>query len=213
MKFANSKDKFNAILLYTSRLLCCPNLRTYFCIIMPEKLTIRERYAHLFNDNDLAQIISDPQESVIPAFRSGGHVKGQGNNPDDGTKGGEFIGRKHSEGGIKAINLSTNTPIEVEGGEVIITAPAVSDTKKRMFNGKMMTNKEILSEINQSGGGVKFEDGGDIPHIACNGTKFDLGGQMMEDYLIIQEMENDMNQEGISPLFRGLNQYISNKKK
>lgn len=178
---------------------------------MPEKLTIRQRYAHLFKDQQLSDVALNPEETLIPAFKSGGHVQGDGNDPGDGSKGGYFVGRKHSEGGIKAINLSTNTPIEVEGGEVIITAPAVQDTKKRMFQGKMMTNREILSTINQSGGGVKFADGGDIPSVACNGAKFDLGGEMMEDWMVIRELERDMAYTEINPLFRGFQAYIAKR--
>lgn len=87
------------------------------------------------------------------------HDKGETN---DAKRGGYFDGRPHSEGGIKAIVKETNQPIEVEGGEVVITKRAVEDDTKREFEGKMMTNREILSEINESGGGVSFEEGGEI---------------------------------------------------
>ena len=70
---------------------------------------------------------------------------------DDASVGGYFIGKTHSKGGIKMINKSTGQPLEVQGSEVIITAPAVNDPKKHEFNGKMMTNRQILSEINQKG--------------------------------------------------------------
>ena len=80
-----------------------------------------------------------------------------------GDAGGYLVGRRHSNGGIKAINKSTGQPLEMEGGEVVITRDAVSDETKRSFNGKMMTNREILSEINQSGGGVAFAEGGEVP--------------------------------------------------
>lgn len=80
-----------------------------------------------------------------------------------GEAGGYLVGRRHSTGGIKAINKSTGQPLEMEGGEVVITRNAVSDPTKRSFNGKMMTNREILSTINQSGGGVAFADGGEVP--------------------------------------------------
>lgn len=80
-----------------------------------------------------------------------------------GDAGGYLVGRRHSNGGIKAINKSTGQPLEMEGGEVVITRDAVSDDTKRSFNGKMMTNRDILSEINQSGGGVAFEEGGEVP--------------------------------------------------
>jgi hypothetical protein len=102
------------------------------------------------------------------SFEKGGEL-----NPDDpklkntmihksGSAGGVLVGKRHSEGGIKAINKSSNSPLEMEGGEVVITRNAVSDNEKREFEGKMMTNREILSKINEDGGGVAFADGGKV---------------------------------------------------
>jgi hypothetical protein len=81
----------------------------------------------------------------------------------DGKKGGLFVGKKHSEGGIPAIVVDTGQPIEVEGGEAIINAEATA------------LHWEELSKINQSTGGVpipkptqaeklfeKFENGGKL---------------------------------------------------
>ena len=90
-----------------------------------------------------------------------------------GKAGGMLVGKRHSEGGIKAVNKSTGQPIEMEGGEVVITRNAVSDNTKRSFNGKMLTNREILSSINESGGGVSFADGGEIP----NDISFDVDAE------------------------------------
>jgi len=92
---------------------------------------------------------------------------------NQGEAGGYLVGKRHSQGGIKAINKSTNQPLEMEGGEVVITRNAVSDNTKRMFEGEMLTNKEILSRINQSGGGVAFEEGGQIPT-----NKLRIGGYL-----------------------------------
>jgi len=69
---------------------------------------------------------------------------------DDATVGGYFVGKLHKEGGIQGINKTTGQPIEVQSSEVIITAPAVADQTKREFEGKMLTNREILSKINAS---------------------------------------------------------------
>jgi hypothetical protein len=126
-------------------------------------------------------------------FRYGGNIDESGS----GKTGGLLVGRRHSEGGIKAINKATNTPIEMEGGEVVITRNAVSDNKKRMFEGQMLTNKEILSKINQSGGGVAiFEDGGELTEhkCKCSMNKYEYGGEMLTDY----EIYNRMN-EGSKP--------------
>lgn len=81
----------------------------------------------------------------------------------DGKKGGLFVGKKHSEGGIPAMVVDTGQPIEVEGGEAIINAEATALHWKE------------LSKINQSTGGVpipeptqaeklfeKFENGGKL---------------------------------------------------
>lgn len=98
-----------------------------------------------------------------------------------GKAGGMLVGERHSEGGIKAINKSTGQPIEMEGGEVVITRNAVSDNTKRSFNGKMMTNRQILSAINESGGGVSFADGGEVPNdlkFDCN-AEYEYGGRTM----------------------------------
>jgi DNA polymerase III sliding clamp (beta) subunit (PCNA family) len=108
---------------------------------------------------------------------------------DDATVGGYFVGKLHKEGGIQGINKSTGQPIEVQSSEVIITAPAVADQTKREFQGEMLTNREILSKINVSGGGVSFEQGGDIPkELYYNGSSYNYGGNTMTDYEIMQKM-------------------------
>jgi DNA polymerase III sliding clamp (beta) subunit (PCNA family) len=106
---------------------------------------------------------------------------------DKGTQGGYFVGKLHKEGGIKGINKSTGQPIEVQGGEVIITAPAVADQTKREFEGEMLTNREILSKINQKGGGVSLENGGEIYY---TGSSYNYGGKTMTDYEIMQSMND-----------------------
>jgi len=101
---------------------------------------------------------------------------------DDASLGGYFVGKLHKDGGIKMINKSTGQPLEVQGSEVIITAPAVNDQTKREFEGKMMTNREILSKINSDGGGVSFADGGDIPaKIHTTDKEYEFGGKMVHD--------------------------------
>ena len=102
-----------------------------------------------------------------------------------GKAGGYLVGRRHTEGGIKAINKATGQPLEMEGGEVVITRNAVSDGKTREFEGQMLTNREILSKINESGGGVSFEDGGEV--MAC-GNQYNYGGTMMSDHDILHQM-------------------------
>jgi hypothetical protein len=112
-----------------------------------------------------------------------------------GSAGGLLVGNRHSEGGIKAVNKSTNSPLEMEGGEVVITRNAVSDDTKREFEGQMLTNREILSKINESGGGVSFASGGSVPSSCkCSGKSYKYGGKMVSDYEIIKKI-NQYNQK------------------
>ena len=65
----------------------------------------------------------------------------------NGKKGGTLLGKSHAEGGIKAVVVDTQRPIEVESGEVIINKHAAKKHWKE------------LSEINQSAGnGVPIEE-------------------------------------------------------
>ena len=105
-------------------------------------------------------------------------VEGNGMHSKDGKNGGVFVGNSHKNGGIPAINKDSNQPIEVEGNEVIINKRSVADQTKHEFNGEMLTNREILSKINESGGGVSFADGGDIPEtISTSGKEYKYGGK------------------------------------
>lgn len=142
---------------------------------LPAGTVIERSPANVINGS-----IVDPQH-----FKSGGTIQ-----PGGGADGGYLSGPKHSDGGIPGVNKSTGQHIEVEGGEVIITAPAVEDNKKREFEGEMLTNRQILSRINQSGGGVSFEDGGEIKSCKCSGKSFRYGGAMLTDYDIIGQMNS-----------------------
>jgi len=115
-----------------------------------------------------------------------GKRKGQTMIHNKGSMSGYLVGKTHAEGGIKAINKSTGQPLEMQGGEVVITAPAVSDQSKHNFDGKMMTNREILSTINERGGGVAFaKDGMEIPkRIKRTGASYNYGGRTMTDHEI-----------------------------
>jgi len=108
---------------------------------------------------------------------------------EKGTEGGYLVGKLHKEGGIEGINKATGQPIEVQGGEVIITAPAVADQTKREFDGEMLTNREILSRINEKGGGVSFADGGEMPNeIFYTGASYKFGGESLADYDIMRKL-------------------------
>jgi hypothetical protein len=115
---------------------------------MSFKDSLNKHYAHTQNS--------------VKKYEVGGKVVTKKGATNDAKKGGYFDGRPHSQGGIKAVNIDNDQPIEVEGGEVVITKRAVADNTKKEFEGKMMTNKEILSKINESGGGVSFAKGGEV---------------------------------------------------
>ena len=140
------------------------------------------------NKNGAVDIHEEAEALSGGFFKKGGETNF---NPDgqikdkivhaSGDAGGMLVGKRHSNGGIKALNKSTGQPLEMEGGEVVITRDAVSDNKKRSFNGKMMTNRQILSAINESGGGVSFADGGQVPNdlqFDCN-AEYEYGGKTM----------------------------------
>ena len=144
------------------------------------------------NYSKIGQPIEISEEEIVTELKRGGEL-----DPDNesikneithksGSAGGMLVGNRHSEGGIKAINKSNNQPLEMEGGEVVITRNAVSDDTKREFEGQMLTNRQILSKINESGGGVSFADGGDIPqYIMTSGKEYKYGGKTMKDNEIV----------------------------
>lgn len=107
-----------------------------------------------------------------------------------GGAGGYLVGRKHSNGGIKVKNKSTGENLEVEGGEGVITAPAMDDPRPihELDGVKGLTKKQVVSTINVEGGGVSFaEEGMAIPKkIRCTGKKYKFGGKMMADYEIVK---------------------------
>lgn len=128
-----------------------------------------------------------------------GKRKGQTIIHNKGTLSGYLVGKTHAEGGIKAVNKSTGQPLEMQGGEVVITAPAVSDQSKNEFNGKMMTNREILSQINVNGGGVAFAKGGNIPkRIKRTGASYKYGGKTMTDHEIYKKITGGHLAEGMT---------------
>jgi len=57
----------------------------------------------------------------------------------------------------------------------------------------MLTNREILSKINQMGGGVAFADGGEINEKTCGcmGKKYKFGGELVSDYEIVKNLTNN----------------------
>lgn len=177
----------------------------YYRNLSPSNIDVKRKGGKIEIDIDRSGAIDlmDEKEAVLGGFFKKG---GQTNfNPDGAIKnkivhssgkvGGMLVGKRHSEGGIQAVNKSTGQPLEMEGGEVVITRDAVSDPQKRMFNGKYMTNREILSAINVSGGGVSFADGGEVPNTIAfsDSSNFEFGGNTMCGCDIAKRLSNGGN--------------------
>jgi DNA repair protein RadC len=132
-----------------------------------------------------------------------------------GNAGGYLVGRKHTQGGIKAINKSNDQPLEMEGGEVVITAPAVEDKTMVEFNGKRMTKRQVLSAINESGGGVAFAKGGDVPKSIKYkaGKAYKLGGKLMTAHQVVKKCgcgcAHTMAKGGVTPKRYPVNDEVS----
>jgi hypothetical protein len=111
---------------------------------------------------------------------------------NNATNGGYGVGNYHSEGGIQGINNSTNELIEFENNEVVITKKAVLDNTLHEFDGEMLTNKQILSKINVSGGGVKFDtiEVNDAPKgkIHVNPQTHHYDKQELDAYELLEDM-------------------------
>lgn len=72
-------------------------------------------------------------------------------------KGGLAYGNSHDKGGIPLEVSSTGQKIEIEGGEGVVNKRSMQITKKVEFEGKKLTPCEVVSKINEMGGGVKFK--------------------------------------------------------
>jgi hypothetical protein len=134
-------------------------------------------------------IVMDKLEALTEMMAKGGKVQGDGQKSNDAKDGGYFVGRSHDDGGIKAKNVDTDQIIEVEGNEVIINKRSVADTTKREFEGEMLTNREILSKINEGGGGVSFADGGEVKYnCGCSKKTYNFGGEILEESIIVNRL-------------------------
>ena len=88
------------------------------------------------------------------------------------AKGGLAYGNSHAKGGIPLKVKNTGQNIEIEGGEGVINKRSMQMTKKVEFQGQKMTPCEVISKINQMGGGVKFNCG-DVKEIVDKDGKYE----------------------------------------
>jgi hypothetical protein len=71
--------------------------------------------------------------------------------------GGLAYGNSHDKGGMPLKVQSTGQNIEIEGGEGVVNKRSMQIKKRIDFEGKKLTPCQIVSKINQMGGGVKFK--------------------------------------------------------
>ncbi len=92
----------------------------------------------------------------------------------NGSNGGLLVGKTDKENGegILAEVLPSKKPVILGGAEVIINENSVKSKKKHVFDGKVKTNVEILSDINQEGGGVAIP----VEHVAIANEGYEKGG-------------------------------------
>jgi DNA topoisomerase IB len=90
------------------------------------------------------------------------------------SKGGMFMGKLHSEGGIPIKIKETGQAIEVEGDEPLISNEAISDNVVRKRQG---TNVEILDQINKKVGAKGMKEKATEVHlgdaIVCRKSAYD----------------------------------------
>jgi hypothetical protein len=133
-------------------------------IIIPEAVNNPKK--HLFDGKQMTskEILSEinTRYKGVPIKKKGGLLKKE--------KGG-FVNKK---------------AISVKSGSVIITRNAALDNKKKHnFNGEQLTNKEVLSKINEGGGGVSFGDGGKLEdkEVEGNTKKIDSYTDKLNKYI------------------------------
>jgi len=145
----------------------CNDSRIFKTMICKTKIEIAEkRLSETENPeeqnvwNECILIWSDAMgnivENNIPVreYKDGGTPCGCGSVYE---KGGLAYGNSHDKGGMPLEVSSTGQKIEIEGGEGVVNKRSMQITKKLEFEGKKLTPCEVVSKINEMGGGVKFK--------------------------------------------------------
>lgn len=113
-------------------------------------------------------IWTDCMNGLKSSYRSGGKVGGCGCYKD----GGLAYGNSHDKGGMPLTVKSTGQNIEIEGGEGVVNKRSMQMNKTVEFQGKKLTPCEVVSKINEMGGGVKFKCD-DVKKIIAEDGHFD----------------------------------------
>lgn len=132
-------------------------------------------------------IYTQKEMSKDNSYKNGGAIKKTSN----GKQGGLLSGKRHSEGGIKAVVTDTNEPVELETGEVIIKREAVQKHWKEL--NRINTEAGGRSISKPSNVGV-YEDGGFIDDDAEYTDLFEdyaEGGSVGDENHEIQTRDKD----------------------
>jgi len=113
-------------------------------------------------------IWTDCMNGLKSSYKSGGKVGGCGCYKD----GGLAYGNSHDKGGMPLTVKSTGQNIEIEGGEGVVNKRSMQMNKTVEFQGKKLTPCEVVSKINEMGGGVKFKCD-DVKKIIAEDGHFD----------------------------------------
>jgi len=145
----------------------CNDSRVFKTMICKTKIEIAEkRLSETENPeeqnvwNECIIIWSDTMKDIfennIPVreYKDGGTPCGCGSVYE---KGGLAYGNSHDKGGMPLEVSSTGQKIEIEGGEGVVNKRSMQMNKKIDFQGKKYTPCEVVSKINEMGGGVKFK--------------------------------------------------------
>lgn len=145
----------------------CNDSRIFKTMICKTKIEISEkRLSETDNPeeqnvwNECINIWSDCMNDILENNIQPREYKDGGSPCDCGTmyeKGGLAYGNSHDKGGIPLEVSSTGQKIEIEGGEGVVNKRSMQSTKKVEFEGKKLTPCEVVSKINEMGGGVKFK--------------------------------------------------------
>jgi GNAT superfamily N-acetyltransferase len=147
----------------TEELLCSADTRIAKAIICLAKIDFaeqKEQKAHNLEEknawsavkNIWEDCLKDIKTGVVYEYKDGGEC-GCMSYKD----GGLAYGNSHDKGGMPLKVESTGQNIEIEGGEGVINKRSMQMSKKLDFQGKMLTPCQIVSKINEMGGGVKFK--------------------------------------------------------
>ena len=148
-----------------SEVLMCTDTRIFKVMICKSKIELAEKNIestdvplekNVWNECIIIwkKCMNDVHKNNIPKMKEGGQPCGCGKIY---AKGGLAYGNSHDKGGMPMTVKSTGQSIEIEGGEGVINKRSMQMTKKVNFEGKRLTPCEVISKINQMGGGVKFK--------------------------------------------------------